>query len=105
MKKLRIYVDTSVIGGCFDQEFVIWSTALVEDFRQRRDVPVASNVTAVEVAAAPEFVQTLYSELLSLSAEVIDVTDEAVSLVESYTAHSVLSPCFYNDMLHILLIF
>ena len=35
MKKLRIYIDTSVIGGCFDLEFKIWSDALMEDFRQR----------------------------------------------------------------------
>jgi len=25
MKRLRIYVDTSVIGGCFDPEFRAWS--------------------------------------------------------------------------------
>ena len=36
MKKLRIYVDTSVIGGCYDPEFKVWSDALIEDFRGRR---------------------------------------------------------------------
>jgi len=30
MKKLRIYVDTSVIGGCFDEEFEYESNLLVE---------------------------------------------------------------------------
>ena len=30
MKKLRIYVDTSVIGGCFDKEFKIWSNAYLK---------------------------------------------------------------------------
>jgi len=103
MKKLRIYIDTSVIGGCFDPEFKVWSDALVEDFRQRRYVPVLSNVTAAEVAPAPGFVQALHLELLSLPAEVVGVTDETVSLVESYTTHSVLSSRFYNDMLHIAL--
>ena len=103
MKKLRIYIDTSVIGGCFDLEFKIWSDALMEDFRQRHYVPVLSNVTAAEVAPAPEFVQALHLELLSLPAEVVAVTDEVVSLVESYTARSVLSSRFYNDMLHIAL--
>lgn len=32
MKKLRVYVDTSVIGGCFDDEFAAWSNGLVQDF-------------------------------------------------------------------------
>jgi hypothetical protein len=41
--------------------------------------------------------------LLSLPAEVVGVTDETVSLVESCTTHSVLSSRFYNDMLHIAL--
>ena len=46
MAQLRIYVDTSVIGGCFDAEFVTWSNALMRDFRAKRLVPVLSDVTA-----------------------------------------------------------
>lgn len=53
MKKLRIYVDISVIGGCFDPEFKIWSEALIEDFRQCRYVPVLSAVTDAEIDPAP----------------------------------------------------
>ncbi len=103
MKTLRIYTDTSVIGGCFDPEFSIWSDALMADFRQRHYVPVLSDVTAAEVAPAPDFVRALHRELRSLPAEVVTVTDEALSLVESYTARCVLSSRFYNDMLHIAL--
>jgi hypothetical protein len=29
MKIQRVYVDTSVLGGCFDVEFAQWSLALV----------------------------------------------------------------------------
>jgi hypothetical protein len=36
MKVLRVYVDTSVLGGCFDTEFERWSTGLMDDFRQVR---------------------------------------------------------------------
>ena len=103
MKKLRIYVDTSVIGGCFDPEFKIWSEALIEDFRQSRYIPVLSNVTAAEIEPSPSGVRELYQELLFLPAEEVSVTDDAVSLVESYVAHSILGFRFYNDMLHIAL--
>ena len=33
MKKQRIYVDTSVIGGCLDIEFQEWSNGLFLDFK------------------------------------------------------------------------
>jgi hypothetical protein len=38
--RLRIYIDTSVLGGCFDEEFARWSNGLIRDFRARRLVPV-----------------------------------------------------------------
>jgi len=38
---------------------------------------------------------------VSLPAGIVDVSDEALSLVESYSAHGVLGSRFYNDMLHI----
>jgi hypothetical protein len=31
MKNQRVYIDTSVIGGCFDIEFEEWSKRLFED--------------------------------------------------------------------------
>ena len=35
MKKLKIYIDTSVIGGCYDEEFSLWSKGLFEDFKNK----------------------------------------------------------------------
>ena len=32
MKKLKVYIDTSVIGGCFDGEFESGSNLLFEEF-------------------------------------------------------------------------
>ena len=45
----------------------------------------------------------MYRELLSLPAEILEVSDEALSLVKSYSARGVLGSRFYNDMLHIAL--
>ena len=104
MKKLRIYVDTSVIGGCFDPEFKLWSEALVEDFRDGRYTAVMSDVTATEVAPAPQFVKSLHQELLDLPVELVRVDDDAVSLVQRYIERSVLGNRFLNDMLHIALV-
>lgn len=103
MKRLRIYVDTSVIGGCFDPEFQVWSESLMEDFRQGRYIAVVSDVTAAEVAPAPDFVKSLHQELLGLPTELIRTDEEAVSLVQGYVERSVLGQRFINDMLHIAL--
>ncbi len=103
MKILRVYVDTSVIGGCFDAEFAIWSRGLIEDFRVGILRPVLSEVVAVEVHEAPEQVRVIYGELLALGAEVLTVSDEARSLTSTYQVRSVLPGRFANDMLHIAL--
>jgi hypothetical protein len=100
MKLLRIYVDTSVIGGCFDKEFAEWSIALMEDFRDRRFQCVVSDVTAAEVAMAPDTIQDLFEELLSRS-ERLEVTRSALELLSAYESHAILGPRFRNDMLHI----
>jgi hypothetical protein len=103
MKKLRVYVDTSVLGGCFDPEFEPWSSALIEDFRRDRFRPVLSDVTAAEVERAPQPVRTLLADFLALGAEMISVSPEALALVTSYESHSILGPRFRNDLLHIAL--
>jgi len=100
MKRLRIYVDTSVFGGCLDQEFAEWSNALMDDFRSDRCVLVVSDVTAGEVAMAPEPVRELFSELLEI-ADILPVTEEALELLRAYESHAILGPRFRNDMLHI----
>lgn len=45
MIKSRIYIDTSVIGGCFDSEFVEWSIKLFEEFKTGIKTAVISDIT------------------------------------------------------------
>lgn len=84
MKKQRIYLDTSVIGGCFDAEFARWSDALVRDFREEYFAPVVSGVVAAEIALAPAFVQERYAEILGLGAEVLEESDASDALADRY---------------------
>jgi len=100
MKRLRIYVDTSVFGGCLDPTFAEWSNALMEDFRADHSVLVVSDVTMGEVAMAPEPVREVFLKLLEM-AEELPVTAEALELLRAYEAQGILSPRFRNDMLHI----
>ena len=101
MKIQRVYVDTSVIGGCFDPEFARWSNGLMQDFRNAFYRPVISQVTAAEIHDAPEFVQAIYAELISLNAEVIQINENALELAEEYQKRGILTPNFFDDGLHI----
>ena len=98
MDRLRIYIDTSVLGGCFDEEFARWSNGLMRDFRARRLVPVLSDVTAAEVDSAPEAVRDLHQEMLALAGAVLPVTSEVLGLVARYEAKEILAAKFRGDM-------
>ena len=103
MEPLRIYVDTSVLGGCFDVEFAEWSNGLVGDFRAGRLVPVLSDMTAAEVVEAPAQVRELHQEMLVLAGAVLIVTPQVVDLVTAYEARKILAPKYAADMRHIAL--
>ena len=57
MKKLHIYVDTSVIGGCEDEEFSAASLTLWSRFRSGEFMLVISDLTIQEIADAPASVR------------------------------------------------
>ena len=99
----RIYVDTSVLGGCFDAEFASWSNGLMEDFRRGALRAVLSDVTAEEIGRAPATVQAVHQELVSLGAELVGVSPEVLQLVAAYETRAILGPRYRNDLLHIAL--
>lgn len=103
MKRTRIYIDTSVIGGCFDIEFSEWSNGLMRDFSAGTFIPVLSDVLAAEVQDAPMAVRQKYEDLLNSEHEFVLVTEEVVQLADAYQKRGILTPKFYDDGLHIAL--
>lgn len=103
MKIQWIYIDTSVIGGCFDHEFAEWSNGLLQDFRNGTFQPLLSEVIAAEIEQAPETVQLIYAELVSLNAEILTIEGGALELADEYQERNILTPNFFDDGLHIAL--
>ena len=97
MKKLRIYIDTSVIGGCFDPEFSEWSNSLMKDFASGTFIPLA------EIDDVPEGVRRKYDDLLRSEHEFSLVTEEVIELADAYQRRGILTSKFYDDGLHIAL--
>ncbi len=99
--KQRIYIDTSVIGGCEDEVFTEWSIQLFEEFRQGLRIAVVSDLTRRELEKAPESVK---KRLLSLPEEDIEnvfLTGEAEVLAQNYIDDGVVSIKHVADAQHI----
>jgi predicted nucleic acid-binding protein len=103
MKIQKIYVDTSVIGGCFDSEFSPWSLGLFRDFKAGLLSPATSDIVSTEIAFAPKGVKDKFQELLSFDPDILPVDNNVETLVEAYIGHRILSEKFKNDMMHIAL--
>lgn len=101
MKIQRVYVDTSVIGGCRDEEFAPWSNGLMRDFRLGNFKPVTSSLVSLEIAGAVEEIRKIYVGLLGLDYELLEVTAEATNLADAYRERGILTPKYYTDSLHI----
>lgn len=99
--KQRIYIDTSVIGGCEDEEFSQWSIQLFEEFRQGLRIAVVSDLTRREIEKAPETVRKVLFSLPDTDVENVFLSDEAESLAQNYVDEGVVSVRHIVDAQHI----
>ncbi|MDR0794395.1 MAG: PIN domain-containing protein [Chitinophagaceae bacterium] len=100
---MKVYVDTSIIGGCFDIEFQEWSLALFEECRQGVKTMMLSDLTIQELEPARDEVRNKINELPAEKKIILGVDDEAIRLAETYINKGALTNKSYNDALHIAL--
>ncbi len=101
MKKFRAYVDTSVIGGCFDKEFAFYSNALFDKIRKGEIIAVISDITVEELVKAPDFVQENFKKLPVDFIEKVEINQEVIDLANCYMENKVVPGDFRNDAVHI----
>lgn len=103
MQKQRVYIDTSVFGGYYDDEFSMFTIPLFDRLNKGEFVLLFSTVTQDELENAPESVRKLVTQIKKEYTEFIDTTDEAVDLATEYIAEKVVGQTSYADCLHIAL--
>ncbi|MBI5408204.1 MAG: PIN domain protein [Nitrospirae bacterium] len=103
MFKFRIYIDTSVIGGCFDDEFAEYSNLLFHDFKSGKKIAVVSNITLKELKQAPENVRKKLEEIPQDNIEYVALTEEAEELSQKYIESGVVSSSYLLDAEHIVI--
>lgn len=98
---MKVYTDTSVIGGCFDEEFQQWSNALFTEFISGTKHIMLSDLTLQELELARHEVREKVKEIPDQHRVAIGITDKAVQLAEIYINEGALTNKSYNDALHI----
>jgi hypothetical protein len=97
---VRVYADTSVYGGAFDEEFAQASRTFFSEVRQGRFELLVSPVLEEELADAPESVSALYREMAASAESAVSPT-EAVQLQEAYLRAGIVAPKWADDALHV----
>jgi hypothetical protein len=80
---MKVYVDTSVIGGCFDDEFKQWSNELFQEFITGIKHIVLSDLTLQELEFARDEVRRKVNEIPAQNIVNVAVTDQAIQLAET----------------------
>ena len=100
MRKKRVYVDTSVFGGVFDEEFRNASFIFFDQIKKGEFSIVISPVVIDEISLAPVEVQKLYKNLQQF-AEVIEISNEVLDLRDAYLSAKIVTKKYSNDALHV----
>jgi len=103
MDIIRAYLDTSVLGGCFDRIFEKDSVALFQCIQNKDVIPLVSDIVIGEISRAPLRVQKILDSLISDGVEILPVSENAVFLQERYLNGNVLSRRWEEDALHVAL--
>lgn len=101
--KLRVYLDTSVIGGCFDIEFSVESHAILKMAKQGKITLLVSDLLLEELTHAPENVKGVLPQVPVDSVEQVIRGEESRQLLQYYMEAGILSPSSENDAHHVAL--
>ena len=101
--KLRLYLDTSVFGGFFDDEFSEHTIPLFKRISKGEFILIYSTITQEELGNAPNQVKTLVTNLKTEFTEYVELHEEAVELATSYIQENVVGKTSFADCLHIAL--
>jgi predicted nucleic acid-binding protein len=99
--KLRIYVDTSVFGGYFDEPFKQASRRLFHGATSGEISLLISELVTTELLNAPQKVKGLLLSLPSSTLGILPLTREVEELSQAYLDAGILTPNSENDALHV----
>jgi hypothetical protein len=100
-RKLLIFVDTSVFGGCEDEEFWQVSLRFFEEVKMGKFKIAISDTILFELGKAPQTIRDILSGLGTDRVVVIPVDDEIKKLRDKYISAGIVGKNSLNDAEHI----
>ncbi len=100
VRTLPLYLDTSVIGGYFDDEFEEATRELWRQKEAGRFRFTTSAVTRQEIEEAPADVRELMEETFP-AADLLPLTVEAIELARAYLDAAVVPETYADDARHV----
>lgn len=97
----RIYIDTSVVGGYFDDEFSADTVPFFERVKNGELEIIVSDLLEAELLRAPEFVKELLSTIPNKQIHKISLSREAIELADKYIEAKVVGRTSRADCQHI----
>lgn len=99
----RIYIDTSVVGGYFDEEFKEATRKLFKRLEDNEIRFIISDLLELELLQAPKHVNELLLSYPSERFERIELTQEIMDLADKYIYEKVVGQTSLEDCRHIAL--
>lgn len=102
-RKWRLYLDTSVFGGCFDaaEGWDVDSRRVLDYCMEGKAVLLTSAEVEDELAAAPERVRQLFKAVSAQHREEVAISDEVNDLADAYLAAGVVGERSREDCVHV----
>jgi len=101
--KQRIYIDTSVVGGYFDEELSETTKELFERLENNEIAFIISDLLELELTGAPKNVRELLYQFSPDKFERVTLTEEAIQLADQYIIEKVVGNTSIEDCRHIAL--
>lgn len=98
---MRVYIDTSVVGGVFDDEFAEASKSFFARVDSGDIILVVSELLNAELLRAPEWVREYLDNYEANQIEEVKLTDAALDLADLYVAEKVVGATSLADCQHI----
>jgi predicted nucleic acid-binding protein len=99
--KPRVYIDTSVVGGYFDEEFEVDTKKFFQRIFKKDFIIYFSEVSETELSLAPDNVKELKLKIPKDCYRYLDLDDESKFLAQLYIDEKILGKASYNDAYHI----
>lgn len=103
MTKQRIYIDTSVIGGYYDDKFEEFTRKLFERIEAKDFYIYFSEVNETELVLAPQIVQDVKLLIPDDCYRFVELNAESRELALAYINEKALGKASLNDAYHIAL--